>query len=146
MLLYDRNVNEPWWRKLLVPFPGPFSISILRSLWWGEKHPAKTAFESICQGHWPPVHESLVNRPLTVTVHVTRCITVCKQFILSNKFSRGAVHCGQLWCTISESNRSAHLKTEGAIDRHNAGFGSTISKCDMSWWYLQGKSLLSKVG
>jgi hypothetical protein len=32
-LCYDRNVNEPWWRKLLAPFPGPpFSISILRSL------------------------------------------------------------------------------------------------------------------
>ena len=79
------------------------------------------------------VHESLVNRPLlTVTVHVTRCITVRKQIILSNKFSRGAVHCGQLWCTISESNHSG-FKNKGAIDRHNAGFGSTISKCDMSW-------------
>ena len=45
----------------------------------------------------PPVHESLVNRPLTVTVHVTRCIIVRKQIILSNKFSRGVVNCGVLF-------------------------------------------------
>ena len=78
----------------------------------------------------PPVHESLVNRPLTVTVHVTRCIIVRKQIILSNKFSRGVVNCGVLFLN---QNGVLNLKTKGAIDRHNAGFGSTISKCDMSW-------------